>query len=118
MTLGHGSMQLQTRSADNVLILTPAGRLAANTHEQLKAAWLNDPDWKYVIVDLSAVQFIDSIGLATLVSGLKTARQRGGDLLLVNPTNGIRIILDLTSMDRVFQVMATTEEALSWVASQ
>ena len=111
-------MQLQVRNVDHALVLKPAGRLAADTHEQLKVAWLNNSDWKYVIVDLSETQFIDSIGLATLVSGLKTARQRGGDLLLVNPTNSIRIILDLTAMNRVFPTMQTIEEALGWVSSQ
>lgn len=111
-------MQLMIKNVDHALVLQPAGRLAADTHEQLKVAWLNNADWKYLIVDLSETQFIDSIGLATLVSGLKTARQRGGDLLLVNPANSIRIILDLTAMNRVFPTVPSMEEALEWVASQ
>lgn len=111
-------MQLQVRSVDHALVLKPSGRLAADTHEHLKVAWLNNPDWKYLIVDLSETQFIDSIGLATLVSGLKTARQRSGDLLLVNPTNGIRIILDLTAMNRVFPTVASVNDAMEWIASQ
>jgi anti-sigma B factor antagonist len=116
--MGRKKMQLQVKSVDNALVLKPAGRLAADTHEQLKVAWHNNADWKYLIVDLSETDFIDSIGLATLVSGLKTARQRGGDLLLVNPTNSIQIILDLTAMKRVFPTMATVEDAFGWIASQ
>lgn len=111
-------MHLQVRSEDHALVLKPVGRLAADTHEQLKAAWLTSADWTYLIVDLSETQFIDSIGLATLVSGLKTARQRSGDLLLVNPANTVRIILDLTAMNRVFPTMPSVEKALEWVVSQ
>ena len=111
-------MQLHVKNVDNALVLKPAGRLAADTHEQLKVAWRNSADWKYLIVDLSETLFIDSIGLATLVSGLKTARQRGGDLLLVNPTNSIQIILDLTAMNRVFPTMPSVEDALAWISSQ
>jgi anti-sigma B factor antagonist len=118
MKMGRYSMQLQMRNVDQALVLKPVGRLAADTHEHLKVAWLNNVDWQYLIVDLSETQFIDSIGLATLVSGLKTARQRDGDLLLVNPANSIRIILDLTAMNRVFPTVSTVEEALEWIASQ
>lgn len=116
--MGRIQMQLQVKNVDSALVLKPVGRLAADTHEQLKAAWHNDSSWKYLIVDLSATDFIDSIGLATLVSGLKSARLRGGDLLLVNPTNSIRIILDLTAMNGVFPTTTSVDAALEWVAGQ
>jgi anti-sigma B factor antagonist len=108
-------MQLQTRSVGDALVLEVEGRLDAHTYERLKEVWLNSPESKYLIVDLSQTLFIDSIGLATLVSGLKVARQRGGDLLLVNPTQASRTILDLTSMNKVFQIVLTVEDALASV---
>ncbi|MCU0491226.1 MAG: STAS domain-containing protein [Chloroflexaceae bacterium] len=64
-----------------------------------------------LVIDLSAVPFIDSAGMAVLVSAMKRARQAGGDVRLVWPTDdAARRILYLTKFDRVF-VMADTVEA-------
>lgn len=66
-----------------------------------------------LIVDLAEVEFIDSIGLGSLVSGLKAARLAGGDLRLARPTVQALTILQLTTLDRVLKPYATTEEALT-----
>lgn len=66
-----------------------------------------------LVVDLSAVEFIDSTGLGSLVSGLKATRLAGGDLRLANPAEQVRTILKLTTLDRVLKPYATTEEALA-----
>jgi anti-anti-sigma factor len=108
-------MQLQTWRTQNTLVLQVQGRLDAYTCDQLKQLWQNSPDDKSFVVDLSQTQFLDSMGLATLVTGLKVARKRGGSLSLVNPSSAIHIILDLTGMIHVFDVFPTVDEALSSV---
>jgi anti-anti-sigma factor len=66
------------------------------------------------LIDLSAVSFLDSAGMAVLVSLLKSARQAGGDVKLVLPVEeAARRILRLTRFDRVFEVADTVEAALS-----
>lgn len=55
-------------------------------------------------VDLSDVSFIDSTALAVLVRGMKHARAAGGDLVLVRPSQTVRVILELTRLDRAFIV--------------
>lgn len=106
-------MELQTRTIGTATVVEVVGRLDARTYDLLKQTWQKEPAVKYFIVDLSQTEFIDSVGLATLVSGLKTARLQGGDLVLVNPTQAVRTILDLTSMNRVFRVVPHLEEALT-----
>ncbi len=66
-----------------------------------------------LVVNLSAVDFIDSTGLGSLVSGLKAARMAGGDLRLAGATAQALTILQLTTLDRVLKPYATTEEALA-----
>jgi anti-sigma B factor antagonist len=66
-----------------------------------------------LVVDLAEVEFIDSTGLGSLVSGLKAARTAGGDLRLARPAEQARAILQLTTLDRVLKPFATTEEALA-----
>lgn len=66
-----------------------------------------------LIVDLAGVNFIDSSGLSALVSGLRAARQAGGDLRIAAAGNQPTAIFALTSLDQVFRLYPSVEEAAS-----
>src|SRR5688500_8776908 len=51
-----------------------------------------------VVVDLRAVEFLDSTGLGVLVGALKRYRTLGGDLVLVISTSRIRSVFELTGL--------------------
>ena len=62
--------------------------------------------------DLSSVEFIDSAGLAALISGMKRARSQGGDLCLVPPTHpGAIRIFELTCLADVFNYVDRGQES-------
>ena len=65
-----------------------------------------------LVVDLHAVDFIDSSGLGALIGGLKPARQQGGDLRIAAAGDQVRAVLKLTNLDRILSPYATVEEAL------
>ncbi|MCL1897344.1 MAG: STAS domain-containing protein [Micrococcales bacterium] len=65
-----------------------------------------------LIVDLQAVDLIDSSGLAALVGGLKSAQQAGGDLRITGAGDQVRAVLKLTNLDRILTPYTTVEEAL------
>lgn len=67
----------------------------------------------HLIIDLEAVVFVDSSGLAALISGLKTARLASGDLCVARPGAEIQTILEFTRLDRVISVYPTIEAALA-----
>lgn len=54
-----------------------------------------------IAVDLKDVEFIDSSGLGALINGLKTTRQAGGDLRIAAPNEQVKLVLQLTNIDRV-----------------
>jgi anti-sigma B factor antagonist len=66
-----------------------------------------------LVVDLAEVPFIDSSGLAALISGLKSTRTVGGDLRIARPAAQAKVILELTRLDRVLRCYETIEEALT-----
>ena len=66
-----------------------------------------------LVVDLTALEFIDSSGLAALIGGLKAARLSGGDLRLAEVGVQARMILKITSLDQVLRPYSTVEEALA-----
>lgn len=65
------------------------------------------------VLDLSETEFLDSSGLAALVSLLKRARQVGGDAKLVPPRSETALrILKLTKFDQVFDMAESVDSAL------
>ena len=65
-----------------------------------------------VVVDLEAVDFLDSAGLGILVGGLKRARSAGGELELVISSRDVLKPLEITGLDRVFTIHPRRETAL------
>jgi anti-sigma B factor antagonist len=91
------------------------GRLDAVSALEVKAQLKELVDEGYVeqIVCLQEVPFIDSSGLACLVSGLKVTRQAGGTLKLSGLCEQARTVFRLTMLERVFEIYGQTEEALA-----
>lgn len=63
-----------------------------------------------ILVDFRNVTFMDSSGLGALVLSLKTVRSADAKLVLCSINEQIRMLFELTSMDRVFQIFASREE--------
>ena len=64
-----------------------------------------------LIIDLTQVNFVDSAALATLVHGLHQSRKREGDFLLVGLRQPVRIIFELTRMDKAFGIYPSAADA-------
>lgn len=64
-------------------------------------------------VELSAVGYIDSSGIAALVEGLQQARASGRRFALVAPSDAVRAVLELARLDRVFAIVADTDALLA-----
>ncbi len=57
-----------------------------------------------LLVEMSAVGYIDSSGIASLVEALQTARQKNLDLVLIAPSQRVRRVLELARLDKVFVI--------------
>ncbi len=67
-------------------------------------------EFNHFVFDLSAVTMLDSAGLAVLVSALKRARLKNGDVRLVWPREeAASRILKLTKFDQVFTSIESSE---------
>jgi anti-sigma B factor antagonist len=65
----------------------------------------------FVIVDLTGVEFLASVGITTLVRNAKAARLRKGNMVLLNPRPNVAEVLASTRIDRFLPVCRTMEEA-------
>src|SRR3954452_3292494 len=102
---------------EGAVVLRIAGRLnmvsAGRLREQVEA--LVEDGSALVVVDLTDVVFLDSSGLGSLISGVKTARRAGGDLRIAGPSDQVRLVLQLTNMERVLIPHPNVESALKHV---
>lgn len=67
---------------------------------------------KYTVVNLSKVQFIDSTGLSVLIKGMRYHRENQSHLVLCELQQPVRIIFELTRMDKMFTIYPTENDAL------
>jgi anti-sigma B factor antagonist len=110
------ALEVETRQADNgVTVVAPTGRLdvagAPALKEALSEAVKNGPP--RIVIDMQGVSFVDSTGLGSVISALKQIRGSQGELRLAGPNQQARVVLELTTLDRVFPYYATVEEALT-----
>jgi anti-sigma B factor antagonist len=107
-------MDYKTYSRSNVQILELTGRLDTYTAPPVRQ-WLEEMTSNgpaMIVVNLEKVNFLDSTGLATLVQGMKRCRQTTGDLRLCNLQQPVRLIFELTRLDKAFEIYPGEEEAI------
>jgi anti-sigma B factor antagonist len=113
-------MNQKSWSLDDVTIFALSGRFDA--HEApgvaaaLKEAATRTP--ARLVVDLGEVHFIDSMALGALVQSMKHCRQQGGNLRICNLQQPVRIIFELTRLDRAFTLFENKEQAVQTPWSQ
>ena len=66
-----------------------------------------------IVLDLSRVDFVDSVGLGVIVSVLKRVRGRAGDLVVVGAVPRVRALFELTRLDEIIELHETVDEALA-----
>ena len=64
-----------------------------------------------VVVDLSCVDYLDSAGVGVLVGLFKNARSRGGRARFCGLTPGVRTVLEIIQLDRIFEIYDDVETA-------
>lgn len=102
-----------TTAPNDSVALSPRGRLNMMTAPDLRQelSRLVEIGRIRVVVDLVGVETIDSSGIGALVSGLKAARNAGGDLRIVAPSKQVNEVLRMTKLDRVLPPYPSVAEA-------
>lgn len=73
---------------------------------------------KQFIIDLKALQHINSTGLGVLITLLTKSRKTGGELTLSGPSDYISNLLMITKLNSIFKIFDKPEEAIEALAQQ
>jgi anti-anti-sigma factor len=95
------------------LALAVTGDLDAANSQILRDALVDaiDNQGGLIVIDLTHVNYIDSVGLGTLVSGLKRGTEHGARLRFVVTNPQIQKVLNITGLVRLLEIHDTREKA-------
>lgn len=96
------------------IVIALAGEIDLENAGEVRKALLNAlKQKKDLLIDLSAVSYIDSSGIASLVEGLQVARKQKNDLWLVAVSARALRVLELARLDKVFTIHTDVAAALA-----
>jgi anti-sigma B factor antagonist len=99
---------------ENIKVISLSGRLDSYTvsasRKLLDEAMESQPP--DIVVNMQAVNFIDSTALSALVQALKRSRELNGNLRLCCLQQPVRMIFELTRLDKVFEIFSSEREAV------
>jgi anti-sigma B factor antagonist len=100
-------MDIRSERWDARHLITLTGRFDAHETPRFRehlADLLVQGGGPAVEIDLSAVHFIDSSALAELLRTDRAATDAGATLVLLNPSDPVRVIFELTALDQAFSI--------------
>ncbi len=108
-------MEIATRQAGNATIVDVVGDITLYNSPEVRKVLLGllrEKRVPRVIVNMKSVKYIDSAGVASLVEGLKVSRDLKSRFVLYGLSPAAREVLELTRLNRVFEIHESEEEAL------
>ena len=64
-----------------------------------------------IVVDLSKVDFLASIGIRLLTLTAKSVASRGGKMIVLNPTSEVQHVLEITGIPAIIPIYSQLESA-------
>ncbi|KPK79757.1 MAG: hypothetical protein AMJ81_12845 [Phycisphaerae bacterium SM23_33] len=112
--LAHKPLRLDVRREGGAAVVKVSGSVsisdANRLREQLEA--LAGEKVPVIVLELSEMDFISSLGLGAIISGHLKCRHHRGQIKLVNPTAAVRELLETTRLTKLFGVYGSVEQAV------
>lgn len=92
---------------DKIKILEPVGTLNAVKGNEVRreVEYMLNNGAEVVLIDLKNVQFIDSSGLGALVAAMQFVRKNNKKLFVCSVNNQVKMLFELTKMDRIMHIL-------------
>ena len=109
----HVKHQVAFERMQDTLYIRLSGEIdhhsAVDVRVQIDEKLLSDRP-KYVYLDLSSIDFMDSSGLGLIMGRLATANRYGGQLIVLDPSPAAGRMIRLAALDRVIQIQFSNTE--------
>lgn len=108
-------LKISARQVGGITVLDLTGDITLFNSPEIRKALidqLKDRRAPHLILNMLAVPYVDSSGVASLVEGLKISRDLKSRFALYGLSKSARTVLELTHLLRIFEVHLTEQEAL------
>jgi anti-anti-sigma factor len=101
------------RIQNNIKKISLKGRMDIVGTDQIsiKLAAETSMERAFVVLDLSQVDFLASVGIGVLVRSAKALRLRGGEAVLLSTVPVVTLVLEKTRIDEVIKIFSDLESA-------
>jgi len=99
-------LEIETKERDGACVVVVEGEVDLNTSPKLRTVLTKQVprNVRAVEVDLTAVPYMDSSGVATLIEGLRAAVSNDAEFALIAPSAAVLKVLKLSRLDSVFTI--------------
>ena len=107
-------MAASTRIERGITIVEVVGQIDISSSPALRKKLLDSlKGTEHLAINLSAVKYIDSSGIASMLEVLAAAREDQKRVVLFGLTGAVLQVLQLTRLTTVFEICETEEQALN-----
>ncbi|HOA75153.1 MAG TPA: STAS domain-containing protein [Phycisphaerae bacterium] len=114
-TSPNSDFRLDVEHRGDAAVVKLAGSINMNVCDRLQSELLAivDRPTPKLVLDLSRLEFICSLGLGALVAAHLRSRHHKGAVRLVSPDPSIRALLEITKLIKIFPPYESVEHALA-----
>ena len=107
---GVGNFRIESLVIDGQAVLRLSGDLDMGSAELFgeAARLVHAEGIPCLVLDLSALDFVDSSGLSQFVLALKRQREIGGEVVLHAPTSSVKRVLDIVGLSELLPITGGT----------
>lgn len=102
----------------DIVVLKISGTIDLLTASEFQQYAMNyiTKGFKYLLLDFTKLDFIDSMGLSTVLMLYQKLFETGGRMLIINPKPSIMVVLKITKVNQKILVFGTVDEAKAHIA--
>ncbi len=107
-------MDITTRDYKRVSVIRVTGRIDANTVSQFEATLKEyvETDHLHLVFEADATTYLNSSAVRVLISAQKALKPRGGRVVISQPSERVKEVLQIAGLESVMPVYDTTEAAV------
>jgi len=107
-------MKYSHKIVNDILVLTLSGDLIGENHGPELISIINDAineDVIFCIIDIREVRYINSSGIGVLITILTKYRNKGGEVVLIKPSESVEKLLIITKLNSIFTIVPNIDHA-------
>jgi len=108
-------LKMNVRRVGHVAVIDLTGEITSGEGNRMlreAVSKLLESDQVHILLNLRRVSYMDSSGIGEMVACYKAAKDKNGTVKLLNPSEKVHGLLQITGFDEVFKAFRDEKEAL------